>query len=576
MRLRQLVLLLTLAQSSPNQTGTIEGIVTQSGTSFPIAGVQIKLLAPGMNSTVSVLRETVSDGAGVFALAEIPPGPYVIEVSREDYVFGTMPVFNAKATIRVVLNPAQRLKVPISGVRAGAIRGRVFDGEGRGLPDMPIEIIQSGKNAQGQVIWRGIALPGVRTDNQGEFIRPMLSPGQYVVRTTLERPDTPSASVYSPGTTDVTLAAVFDLREGSEITADIPIGASVDVGTYKISGKVISPVDDREPVGLILRRRPAAVPDSLFELEVNPRTFADAERRTGKFELRGTRPGIYDLYAFVSTDTKQYLSKVTVEVRNADVDDVELVLHSGTDIKGRLVVDDDPRDLQLRSSSLPNEARDPNRSHAGDVGISLHRTDGLFSDNLFRPEIGDDRVSFTFRDVPQGEYRLSAGFVADERPPSPDLYVADIRAGGRSVAYTGFEVGIDAVDAMEVIVGTHGGAIKGNIQGRPPNTTVLLILAPQNVLEGTTPYNVVPVAPGSNGQFELRGLRPGNYKIFAVPAGNEMTTSTNTAVSSSGGATMVLNIRSEFFYQNADGGASVTVQKGNTTTVQVPFLFSIR
>jgi len=577
MRVMQLVVLVGIIQLSQNPTGTIDGVVTQSGTNFPIAGVQVKVLTSRPDSSSpSVFGEATSDGAGVFGFSEVPPGPYVIEVSKENYVFGAMPAFNATATLRIVVNPAQRLRVPVSGIRAAVIRGRVLDEDGRGLSDMPVEILQSGRNAQGQPIWRGLPgwFTGIRTNDQGEYEKSLLSPGQYVVRTAWERPDTPRAWVYSPGTSEAFSAALLDLREGSEITADIRIAPAIDRSTYKISGKVVVSAGEGTRIGLILRRRPSNF-DPLFALEGSPRTFTDADARTGKYEFRGVRPGIYDLYAAALIDGKDHLSKTVVEVRDFDLGNVDLAPQTGIDLKGRLVIDGNPRDLQFRRSASADDSRDPNRSHAGDVSISLHRTDGLFSDTMFKPEIGDDGVSFTFRNVPMGDYEVIVSFVPDGGPPSPDLYAADIRAAGRSVIDTGFEVGTDDVDAMEVIIGTEGASIKGIIQGRRANASGFLILVPPIVREGTEAYKALPIPMNGNDQFEFRGLRPGNYKILAVQANGDFFVPRYPPLS--GGQAMQIYLTPEFLSQNEAGTVSVTVQKGlSITSLRVPFISSAR
>jgi hypothetical protein len=320
---------------------------------------------------------------------------------------------------------------------------------------------------------------------------------------------------------------------------------------------------------MVLRRRPVES-DPLFALEGSPRTFADTDSRSGRFEFRNARPGIYELYATTSIDGKEYLTKSLVEVRNADVDDVDVVLHPAVDIQGKLVIEGDPRDLQIRGSSLPDDLRDPNRSHIGDVAIALRRTDSLFSDTLLRAEIDDDGVSFAFRNVPEGDYDFKINFLADGKPPSPDLYVADIRAGGRSVIDTGFQVGVDAVDAMEVVVGTRGASIKGSVIGRIPGASAFLILAPANVpADRSSPYNAMPIA--DDNQFEFRGLRPGSYRIFLIQA-TDLGLPKDLPPAQPGGPSMVINLRPEFFSKNEARGVKVIVEKGDTTYgVVVPF-----
>jgi hypothetical protein len=234
------------------------------------------------------------------------------------------------------------------------------------------------------------------------------------------------------------------------------------------------------------------------------------------------------------------------------------------EVKGRLVIEGNPRDLQFRRP-LADELRDPNRSRVGDVAISIRRTDGLMNEGMFKASIGDDGVSFAFPKVPIGDYAFNVSFVADGKAPSPALYVADIRAGGRSVIDTGFQVGTDAVDAMEVIVGTDGGSITGIVVGRPMNAAAFLVLLPPAIPEGIELYNAVPIAVNGNNQFEFQGLRPGTYKVFVMQANSDLVPVNTTG-------RVQVSLPPEFFSRNAATAENVIVQRGIATTgVRVPF-----
>src|SRR4029453_4991356 len=130
-----------------------------------------------------------------------------------------------------------------------------------------------------------------------------------------------------------------------------------------------------------------------------------------------------------------------VEIRGEDVEDIDITLQPGAEVKGRLLVDGDSNNLQFA------------RPGAGTVRISLNRKDGLFGD-ILKPEIDETGMLFSFQNVPPGEYDVAVRFVSDRDPPSPDLYVADVRASGRSVFDNGLEVGVDGTDALEVVIAT--------------------------------------------------------------------------------------------------------------------------
>jgi hypothetical protein len=221
--------------------------------------------------------------------------------------------------------------------------------------------------------------------------------------------------------------------------------------------------------------------------------------------LHGIPPGTYDLFASANIQNKQFLSKASVDIRGEDVGDIEITLQPGSDVKGRLVIDGDSKDLRFA------------RPGAGMVRIVLNRRDGLFGD-ILKPHIDETGTLFSFDDVPPGEYDIAIRFVSDVAPPSPDLYVADIRASGRSVFDNGLQVGVDPTDALEIIVGTNGGTLSGTVLNATSAQRATVVLVPQFVIRGN-PALFGAIAAGADGRFQFRGLTPGTYRVFAVPAG---------------------------------------------------------
>ena len=163
--------------------------------------------------------------------------------------------------------------------------------------------------------------------------------------------------------------------------------------------------------------------------------------------------------------------------------------------------------------------------------------------------LNDNGTSFTFPDIPEGDYEIRASIIPDGRPPRADLYIADIRAGGRSVFDTGFQVGLDAVDSMEIVLGTEGGSIKGRIQFRATTQLVAVVVVPESFLAANAAlYRIGYFRPDD--EFKLTGIAPGNYKVFAVPYFNK-----------------TLPYRDpEFAAQNDRRAIPVTIQKGTTIT----------
>jgi hypothetical protein len=530
--------LLAVLQQAP-QTGTVEGTFVRLGTDFPIAGVEIRAVIAS-----SEPLETVTDGAGRFVLRDVPPGRVSIEAYADGYVF---PVgLPANAMVRdaveagyrsaegvVLPNPVLRfsfdvaagesIKLPAApATPASAIRGRVVDSEGRGIPDVTVGFVTALADRAGRRLIMEVGT--ARTDSSGEYRRDMLGPGDYYVKATVDRPGAGAATltVYHPAAPYTTTAAPIVLTEGAEATADIAITAALVANRFKISGRVL-PVPGQSndaPVGILLKTQ--GLPSTVV---------ADiaSDAKTGHFELNSVPEGSYDVFASAKIADREYLGKVQVEIRDRNVEDVDVALQPSVEVRGRLIINAESG-LQLY------------RPGAGAVRVSLSRKDRLFGD-ILKPEIDDAGVAFSFRDVPPGDYDISVRLLSDHGPVRPDFYVGDIRAGGRSVVETGFEAGVDATDDLEILIGTNGGAVNGTVLNSNSKRPATVILIPELALRGNAAL-FGAVVTNADGQFEFRGLAPGTYKIFAVPPGTP------------------LSRRNEFISQYESGAVTVVVKKG--------------
>jgi hypothetical protein len=141
-------------------------------------------------------------------------------------------------------------------------------------------------------------------------------------------------AVYYPGTREAGKAASLILSEGSEIAADIRMGAPLTEKGHHILGKVtLPPVDVTSPfVQLELKAHdPDGPSDEYFPA-------AQASTRTsegvGTFEFRDVRSGDYEITATTRIDARSYTAKTAVQVRDIDVDGVEIGVHPPVEIKG--------------------------------------------------------------------------------------------------------------------------------------------------------------------------------------------------------------------------------------------------
>jgi hypothetical protein len=122
---------------------------------------------------------------------------------------------------------------------------------------------------------------------------------------------------------------------------------------------------------------------------------------------------------------------------------------------------------------------------------------------------------YVFPNVPVGNYRMQVN-VANATAADQDTYVADIRLGGVSIYDEGLLIDGPLPGDIEVAVVSKGSRIQGtvaNVENRPaPNVTVALIPA-ENRRQNPMLYKTSRT--NATGTFNLRGVAPGIYKLFA-------------------------------------------------------------
>jgi hypothetical protein len=551
-----------LQQGPQDRPGSIEGTVMTAGAvPTPIAGAQLEVRGRAMvrAGAPPISLKGTTDGAGRFVFSDVPPGIYNLDVLNDGYG-----LWISKARIPISVKAGERTRVPpVSMSPAGRIRGQILGPDGNGEANAAVEFLRLTNDEDGRRKWTRVS-SAILTNEDGKYQSPMLVPGDYYVRT-IGVSGVSRVPVYYPETTEGGSAAPIALTEGSEKTADIRIRSDALTDTHNITGEVIRPPSEPVQSGfaeVILLKSNQGDP---VEESVNPvarseivltKGSDDANDLRRKFELRRVPPGRYDLVANANIDGKEYSAVSAIDVRGVgDIEKVDLALLPSVELKGRVVVEGELTDLQLWGR---DRAAFSGPERSGQLKLTLQRRDRL-PVGIAGPGpaviAAHERV-FSFANVPAGHYDLVATIEPNAQPPDPEYYVADVRASGRSVLDSGLQIGVDSMDSLEILIVAKGGTIEGKLTGSTPPFSAALILVPDAIRRGHSTFYKVLYVP-RNGTFEMKGVAPGIYKLFAVPYVNE-----------------TVPYRSpEFIARYESRAVTVTVQKEMTVGgVEVPYL----
>jgi protocatechuate 3,4-dioxygenase beta subunit len=451
-------------------------------THEPIPHAKVTLAA---TSGKSGIYTTLTDNAGVFWIDRIPPGTYQAMVDRAGFLHAAhLSGSPRQLPALVVLKSEHELRdIVLEATPGSVITGRVLDQDGDPAPEVHVQAMQS-RSALGKRQLQIVAMS--KTDDLGEYRLYGLSHGQYYVsatRTFVEAnaPER-SATTFFPNAVDFSAAtpiAVNDATQigGIDVTSILP--TLVDVrGTVSCSSAPL-----RRDTVVALKRQGADA-----DLAITSTAGIDAE---GHFRFRAVPPGAYSLSAFFADEHGRYGGTQTFEVRNSELDNIEVPVNKALSMSGRIKIEGSGQNLNFATVRVLLE---PESDFLAGALVSDIKPDGSFAVNGVLPS----------------EYTLSIIGL-----PSA-YYVKSVQVGMQEIAGRKLDFS-HASGALDVVISSSGGTISGaildNQQQPAPDVSVALVPDPPRP-DAPDLYKVLRT--NAQGQFNILGVAPGHYQLFAI------------------------------------------------------------
>jgi hypothetical protein len=236
---------------------------------------------------------------------------------------------------------------------------------------------------------------------------------------------------------------------------------------------------------------------------------------------------------------------VTFEVRDSDLEGIQIVAMPSFNITGRIVADG-PVDSEDVGNMRISLIRDVGVGATSSPSYSLPRPDGSF---VVEATPGDFRVNvapilnLAARTPGPPNFRV---------PPSlQNAYVKSIRLDDADVLNSGLHLKGPVAARLEIVIGTTPGVFEGSVSadGQPAGPGIIVVLVP-DVRRRTDLYKTATTDPA--GRFRMDRVPPGNYRAFAWQEISE-------------GAWL----DPEFMQGQEAGGAPVRVVEGSLTSIQL-------
>ena len=483
---------LSLAQQD---TSVLQGTVKRGGTSEPLGGVEISLVA---SESRTRFRAT-SDAQGGFLFENLPLGNYSIQASREGYF--TYPHGRALPgpVASLTVDSTRTQLVVIDLIPGAAIGGRITDPQGRPVQGVQVSAMKL-QYDEGQPSF-GVGSVPRTTDDRGEYRLFWFAPGEYYIRA--EYPSGQNSLArksYYPGTMDSNTAVPLTVRGGESLDGmnlTIPVTSSIRISgqvALQTSGPALGAV--RTFYLLPQDGRPAEVYPLEFTNTVPPRF--DQATSAFSLDVRGVPPGIYDLAPFYMDNRNIYHSgRTRIQLGNENIENVTAIISPNVEVRGRFLFEAEgvPKwsalQLQLRSrdTSVPLMSRS---------SLATVAADG----------------TFVIPNVFEGRYQVYLGASPGSIPA--DLYIAGIRHGALDVRNEGVVEVRASMLPIEITLASGAGIIQGTVEA-PGGTAPAyadVVLVPQFSRRANVMFYDRTIID-DKGRFKFQGIAPGEYKVFA-------------------------------------------------------------
>lgn len=338
-----------------------------------------------------------------------------------------------------------------------------------------------------------------QTDDRGQFRIFDVAPGGYYLMASsrvfglTDENRAVYPPVYYPGVLDPQEAIKVKMAAGGELRGyDLSLSEATG---FQIFGRITSP--DGQPLRRVFVTA-QKVPSSGLRQPASARVMSTQ----GEFTLQGLIPGTYRLAAQERREDRFLTGSTVVEIGNQDVTGVVLPLGNGAELAGRVVLEgqNQPGALAtLRIAAIP----------LGD-GVGL----GFRARGAGDAKIQEDGT-FVLKDLVDGPARI----LISQLPGG--AYVKGIRAQGKDVTDAVLELRSgDRIQGVEVTIAANGAQLSGSAKegaNGPPVSSATIVLYPADAqLIGPSSRFIRTTQTGQQGEFSMRGLVPGEYKLCAV------------------------------------------------------------
>lgn len=478
-------------------TAVIKGRVS-SIDGRPLRRAQVRVTAPALRDT----RSASTDTEGNYELTELPEGRYTVRVSRSGFLplsYGQKYPGELGATVHVLAGQT------VSGIdiilpRAGVIAGRVLDEVGDPISGVNVMAMQ-----QRYFDGRRRIVPtagNTHTDDTGQYRLIGLGPGEYYVMATLreswvvggkDKTVLSFAPTYFPGATSLPLAQRVKVDIGQEVPAT---DFSLAVGrAAAVSGVALSAAGTPMSGGRVSLQQEFRGP-AMGLMMMASSTTAGAD---GSWKLPNVPPGEYKLQVQNADAAANERATQTLTVDGTDIEGLVLAASAGGTISGQVVAQSETgQAMQLSRLRIASRPLD-----GPAAPIPVGQANGAV----------DAQGKFQLQGV-SGAQRLNVMGIPD------GWALKRIERDGDDLTDSTFNLRSgELLDDVRVVLTDRLTTVAGTVLIDKETASArgtVVVFADDPTRWGEASRYVRAVRPTQAGEFEVKGLPPGDYRAIAI------------------------------------------------------------
>jgi hypothetical protein len=478
-----------------------------------------------------------TDEKGHFEITGLPAGAYYVQATHPGMILKGGPWQPGKL---IPLEAGQSQTLDLTMLPTAVITGLVMNEDGEPMPNISVAALRYGYTILGRHV--SDTATG-NTDDKGQFRIFGLQPGSYLIVATpgadfvggmaVATSSTSSATshktntavyttTYYPNESTVERATPVLLKPGDEMQVNFNL---TRVPAHSISGAVAGlprpkPTDDN-PGHIIysivtVTREGSSMPAGMAAIG-----------KDGSFKVRDLPPGRYKLVAMQTGAEQGSMGTAEVVIDSADVSGI--VISADTSRREITGVVRTEGDAKLDFSKLRvvfSPVADPDKVDTAYASSFFGGTNGFArvkQDGTFKVELLPSAKPY--------DVIVGAGATGLE-----DWYISKILVGGKDVLASGFKPA-ESPALVEIVLSNKGGLIEGSVLNReqkPFPGAEVFAFPTDPKLRGR--LNMLQSGPADQqGHFKLRGIRPGEYIVFAVENSQEQPFTTEPFLKANSG-----------------------------------------